>query len=169
MNEITGSKVIDDKMIGCAAIILVGLCYKDENNYLTYGLNLLKKISKFAFDNHGFPKSRSVKQLIFYLKHFILIREWFRESHIDVPDQVNETIYYLGQGYAFIWQNIEFDILMNGNNLSNNVELDHYLKRLGYKFKNTNKEFGGYAILQNKKISLAMDVGPTPISKLSTN
>ena len=36
----------------------------------------------------------------------------------------------------FIWQNIEFDILMNGNNLSNNVELDHYLKRLGYKFKN---------------------------------
>ena len=169
MNEITGSKIIDDKMIGCAAIILVGLCYKDENNYLTYGLNLLKKISKFAFDNHGFPKSRSVKQLIFYLKYFILIREWFRESHIDVPDQVNETIYYLGQGYAFIWQNIEFDILMNGNNLSNNVELDHYLKRLGYKFKNTNKEFGGYAILQNKKISLAMDVGPTPISKLSTN
>ena len=58
---------------------------------------------------------------------------------------------------------------MNGNNLSNNVELDYYLKRLGYKFKNTNQEFGGYAILHNKKISLVMDIGPTPVSKLSTN
>ena len=44
MNEINSSKKIDDKMIGCAAIILVGLSYKDENNYLSYGLNLLKKI-----------------------------------------------------------------------------------------------------------------------------
>jgi uncharacterized heparinase superfamily protein len=169
INEINRSEIIDDKMIGCAAIILVGLCYKDENNYLPYGLNLLKKISKYSFDDQGFPKSRNIKQLIFYLKYFILIREWFRESHIDVPDQVNETIYHLGQGYAFIWQNINFDILMNGNNLSNNIELDHYLKRLGYKFKNTNKEFGGYAILHNKKISLVMDVGPTPVSKLSSN
>ena len=169
INEINRSKIIDDKMIGCAAIILVGLCYKNKNNYLTYGLNLLKKISKFAFDNNGFPKSRNIKQLIFYLKYFILIREWFRESHVNVPDQINETIYYLGQGYAFVWQNIKFDILMNGNNLSNNVELDYYLKRLGYKFKNTNQEFGGYAILHNKKISLVMDIGPTPVSKLSTN
>jgi uncharacterized heparinase superfamily protein len=169
INEINRSKIIDDKMIGCAAIILVGLCYKNKNNYLIYGLNLLKKISKFAFDNNGFPKSRNIKQLIFYLKYFILIREWFRESHVNVPDQINETIYYLGQGYAFVWQNIKFDILMNGNNLSNNVELDYYLKRLGYKFKNTNQEFGGYAILHNKKISLVMDIGPTPVSKLSTN
>ena len=37
--------------------------------------------------------------------------------------------------------------------------LINYLKRFGYKFKNENKEFGGYAILNNKKISIAMDVG----------
>jgi hypothetical protein len=57
INEINNSKIVDDKMIGCAAIILTGLCYKDEKNYLTFGLNLLKKISIFAFDNNGFPKS----------------------------------------------------------------------------------------------------------------
>ena len=68
-----------------------------------------------------FQNQEILNNLIFYLKYFILIREWFKESHIDVPDQINETIYYLGQGYAFIWQNIESDILMNGNNLSNNV------------------------------------------------
>ena len=162
MNEINKSKLIDDKIIGCAAIILVGLCYKDKKNYLTFGLHLLKKISNLSLDNQGFPKSRSIKQLIFYLKYFILIREWFKEAQVTIPDQVNETINYLGQGYAFIWQNIKSDILFNGNNISNNYEFDHYLKRFGYTFKNESREFGGYAILRNKKISLIMDVGNSP-------
>ena len=169
MNEINNSELLDDKIIGCAAIILVGLCYKDEKNYLNFGLNLLKKISKLSFDNYGFPKSRNIKQLVFYLKYFILIREWFKEAQVQVPELINENIYYLGQGYAFIWQNVESDILLNGNNISNNSEFDHYLKRFGYKFKNENIEVGGYAILKNKKISLVMDVGPPPISKFSKN
>tara|TARA_B100001540_G_scaffold300683_1_gene306391 strand:+ start:1122 stop:2753 length:1632 start_codon:yes stop_codon:yes gene_type:complete len=168
-NEINKSDLIDDKMIGCAAIILVGLCYKEEKNYLTFGLNLLKKISNFSLDNQGFPKSRSIKQLIFYLRYFILIREWFKEAQITIPDQINETIYYLGQGYAFVWQNIKSDILFNGNNISNNSEFDHYLKRFGYTFKNENKEFGGYVILKNKKISLIMDVGNSPNLNFSKN
>jgi len=168
MNEIKNSKIVDDKIIGCAAIILVGLCFKDMKNYLTFGLSLLKKISILSFDNYGFTKSRNIKQLIFYLKYFILIREWFKEAQIDIPDHINETIYYLGQGYAFIWQNIKSDVLMNGNNISNNFEFDQYLKRLGYKFKNDNTEFGGYVILYNKKISIVMDAGPPPSSKFSS-
>ena len=169
VREINKSKIIDDKMIGCAAIILVGLCYKDERNYLSFGLNLLKKISNLSFDNHGLPNSRNIKQLIFYLKYFILIREWFKEAQVEVPEHINENIYYLGKGYAFLWQNIEFDILMNGNNISNNSEFNHYLKRFSYNFKNNNKELGGYAILHNKKISIVMDVGPSPSSKFSSN
>ncbi len=168
VNEIDNSKKINNKMIGCAAIILVGLCYKDEKKYLSYGLNLLKKISNYSFDNYGFTKSRSIKQLIFYLKYFILIREWFNEAHIEAPDFVNETIFYLGQGYAFIWQNIKIDILMNGNNISNNHEFDNYLKRFGYKFKNESKEFGGYAILNDKKVSIVMDIGQPPYVNFSS-
>ncbi len=168
MSEINNSKIVDDKMIGCAAIILVGICYNDEKNILAYGLNLLKKISNLSFDSYGFPKSRNIKQLIFYLKYYILIREWFKESQIEIPEHINEAVYYLGQGYAFAWQNIKSDILMNGNNISNNAEFDQYLETLGYKFKNESKEFGGYAILHNKKISIIMDVGPPPSSKFST-
>ena len=168
INEINNSKIVDDKMIGCAAIILVGLCYNEEKNYLSYGLNLLKKISNLSLDNYSFPKSRNIKQLIFYLKYYILIREWFKESQIEIPEHINETVYYLGQGYAFVWQNIKSDILMNGNNISNNAEFDQYLETLGYKFKNESKEFGGYAILHNKKISMIMDVGPPPSNKFST-
>ena len=168
ISEINNSKIINDKIIGCAAIILVGLCYKDEKKYLSYGLNLLKKISNSTFDNVGFPKSRSINQLILYLKYYILIREWFKEAQIEVPEFIDETIYYLGQGYAFTWQNTKFNILMNGNNISNNSEFDQYLRRFSYTFKNENKEFGGYAILYNKKISLVMDIGTPPPSKFSS-
>tara|TARA_Y100000591_G_scaffold164573_1_gene141962 strand:+ start:554 stop:2182 length:1629 start_codon:yes stop_codon:yes gene_type:complete len=168
MHEINNSKIVDDKIIACSAIILVGLCYKNQRKYLIYGLNLLKKISNIVFDNYGFPKSRNIKQLIFYLKYFILIREWFKESQNEIPDHINETIYHLGQGYAFLWQNIKSDILMNGNNVSNNSEFDHYLKRFGYKFKNENKELGGYLVLANKKISIIMDVGNPPPFKFSS-
>ena len=127
MSEINKSKFVDDKLIGCASIILVGLCYQDEKKYLPYGLNLLKKISKITLDNSGFPKSRSIKQLIFYLKYYILIREWFKESQINIPEHINETIYYLGQGYAFVWQNLKSDILYNGNNISDNNNFDNYM------------------------------------------
>ena len=162
INEIDNSKFIENKLIGCASIILVGLCYQNEKNYLSFGLTLLKKISKTNFDNYGLPKSRSIKELILYLKYFILIREWFKESQITVPEHVDESIYYLGQGYAFFWKNLGSDLLFNGNNQSNNNEFDNYLKRLGYNFKNDNHELGGYIILKNKKICLAMDAGSTP-------
>ena len=162
INEINKSDLIEDKLIGCASIILVGLCYQNEKNYLSLGSSILKKISKLTLDNYGFPKSRSIKQLILYLKYFILIREWFKESQKNIPEHIDETIYYLGQGYAFFWKKEGLNVLFNGNNLSNNIIFDNYLKRLGYKFKNENQEFGGYIVFKDKKINLTMDVGNTP-------
>ena len=167
INEIKKLSEVENKIVGCAAIILTGLSYKEENKYLASGLTLLKKIIKSSIDNQGFPKSRNIKQLIFYLKYFILIREWFKESQNIIPEYIDESIYYLGQSYAFIWQNINQDILFNGNNISNNIEFDQYLKRLGYVFKNENKEIAGYAILKNKKIILTMDIGESPKNNFS--
>ena len=167
--QIEQSEWVDDKMIGCAAIILTGLSYQDKNNYLNTGLRLLKKIIKFSFDDDGFPRSRSIRQLNFYLKYFILIREWFKESQNEIPDYINENIYYLGQAYAFTWQNNKVDLFFNGNHKTNNLSFDHYLKKLGYSFKNQNNELGGYAVLNNKKISLIMDIGSSPDKKFSSN
>ena len=165
INEINNSELIDDKLIGCASIILVGLCYQNEKKYLSFGTVLLKKISKLALDNHGFPKSRNIKQLIFFLKYFILIREWFKESQTNYPEHIDENIYYLGQSYAFFQKNNNSGFLFNGNNISDDTEFNNYLKRLGYKFKNDNKEFGGYLIFNNKKISMIMDAGSSPENK----
>ena len=169
VNEIKNSKVFENKMIGCSAIILTGLAYQNNKIYLDNGLSFLRKIIKTSIDNNGFPKSRNIKQLSFYLKYFILIREWFKESQNTIPEFIDETIYYLGINYASIWQNIKHDILFNGNYISNNDEFDQYLKRFNYTFKNENKETAGYAILKNKKIILAMDIGPSPIGPQSND
>ena len=169
INEIEQDKWVDDKMIGCAAIILAGLSYQDKKFYLSSGLNLLKKIIKSSFDNNGFPKSRNINQLSFYLKYFVLIREWFKESQNEIPEYIDENIYYLGQAYAFIWQNNKKDFLFNGNNETNNEEFDNYLNRLGYSFKNKINELGGYVVLNNKKITLIMDIGASPERKFSSN
>ncbi len=167
INEIKRSDWIDDKMIGCTAIILTGLSFHDKSGYLDFGLNLLKKIIKFSFDNEGFPKSRSIRQLNFYLKYFILIREWLKESQNDIPEYIDEAIYHLGQSYSLIFQNFKKNILFNGNNEINNNDFDNYLKRYGYKFKNENNEVAGYSILKNKKNALIMDIGPSPEKKFS--
>ena len=168
-NEINRSAWIDDKMIGCAAIILAGLSYKDKEKYLDYGLVLLKKIINFSFDSEGFPKSRNFRQLIFYLKYFILIREWLKESQNDIPEYLNEIIFNLGQAYNFSWQNTNQSFLFNGNHVVDNLNFDKYLKFHGYKFKNENNECGGYIVLKNKNILLTTDIGSAPEKKFSNN
>ena len=168
LNEIKNPKEVENKMIGCAAIILTGLAYKNEKQYLENGLNLLKNIIKSSIDNQGFPKSRNIRQLIFYLKYFIIIREWFKESQNLIPEYVDETIYYLGSSYAFVWQSIKQDIFFNGNFSSENKEFDQYLKRFSYTFKSEINELAGYSILKNKKIILAADIGSSP-NKMFSN
>ena len=167
LNEINNSENFENKMIICAAIILTGLAYNDEKRYLENGLNILKKIFKSSIDNEGFPKSRNINQLVFYLKYIIIIREWFKESQNIIPEFIDENIYYLGSCYACVWQNIKQDLFFNGNYNSENEKFDQYLKRFGYKFKNENKEIAGYSILRNKKTILSMDIGSSPNKNFS--
>ena len=168
INEISRSSLVDDKMIGCSAIILTGLSFKDEKN-LNYGLNLLKKIINSSFDSGGFPKSRNIRQLIFYLKYFILIREWLKESQTEIPEYLNEIIFYLGQAYSFTWQNINQSLLFNGNHIADNSDFDKYLKLHNYKFKSEANEYGGYIILKNKSVILSADIGSSPDKKFSND
>ena len=167
INEINRSAWVNNKIIGCAAIILTGLSYHDKEKYLNYGLGLLKKIINFSFDSEGFPKSRNLRQLIFCLKYFILIREWLKESQNEIPEYLDEIIFYLGQSYYFTWQNTKQSLLFNGNNETDNSDFDKYLKFHGYKFKYESNEHGGYAILKNKNVLLAVDLGSSPEKKFS--
>ena len=166
--ELNRSEHVDDKMIGCTAIILSGLCFKDEK-YINYGLDLLIEIKKYSFDNENFPKSRSFRQLTFYLKYFVLIRELLKESQNQIPEYIDEIIFYLGKGYNLLWQNTKQSFLFNGNHDSDYSDFDKYLQFHGYKFKNETNEIGGYTILKNKNITIAMDIGSNPEKKFSSN
>ena len=168
INEINRSKIVDDKMIGCTAIILTGLSYNKER-FLSYGLDLLKKIINSSFDNEYFPKSRNIRQLVFYLKYFILIRELLKESLNEIPDYLDEIIFYIGKAYTFSWGSIKESLLFNGNHDSDLSDFDKYLSLYKYKFISDKHELGGYSILKNKNVIMAMDVGSTPDKKYSEN
>jgi len=168
INEISRSEIVDDKMIGCTAIILTGLSYNKER-FLSYGLDLLKKIINSSFDSEYFPKSRSIRQLVFYLKYFVLIRELLKESLNEVPDYLNEIIHYIGKAYKFLYGSIKESLLFNGNNDSDLSDFDKYLNLYKYQFKNSTYELGGYSVLKNKNIIMAMDIGSSPEKRYSEN
>ena len=169
LNQI--DKIYDhkNKLFGTTAIILTGLCYRDDKNFTQKGLNSLKKIIKNFLDNSGFPKSRNINTAILFLKYMIIIREWFRDSQTEIPEFINENIFHLGQSYAFFKKNLNFDPLFNGNNISDDDEFDHYLKRFGYSFKNDNYELSDYICFRNKKVNLIIDAGSSPNKKFSND
>jgi len=166
INEISRSEIVDDKMIGCTAIILTGLSYNKER-FLSYGLNLLKKIINSSFDSEYFPKSRSIRQLVFYLKYFVLIRELLKESLNEIPDYLNEIIHYSGKAYTFLYGSIKESLLFNGNNDSDLTDFEKYLNLHKYRFGNSTYELGGYSVLKNKNTIIAMDTGSSPEKRYS--
>ena len=168
INEIKRSDNYHDKLIGCSAIILTGISYNDEK-YLDFGQELLKKIITSCFDTEYFPKSRNIRQLVFYLKYFILLREFLKESSNEIPEYLDEIIFHLGKGYNFVWGSIKQSLLFNGNHNNNLEDFDVYLDQQKYSFKSDKKDLGGYGILKNKNIILGMDIGPAPESKFSEN
>ncbi len=168
INEINRSSNLNDKMIGCTAITLAGIAY-ENNRFLKYGLDLLKKIINTSFDDNYFPKSRNIRQMVFYLKYFILIRELLKDSLNDIPEYLDEIIHFLGKSYNFIYGSLGQSLLFNGNNNSNNKDFDKYLSLFRYRFKSDKFEVSGYTILRNKNAILAMDTGNNPIKNYSEN
>ena len=103
------------------------------------------------------------------MKYFILIREWFKEALVDIPEYLDEIIFYLGKSYVFFWGSLKQSLLFNGNNNSDNSDFDKYLSLFRYNFKNDNFETSGYTILKNKNAILAMDTGSNPGKNYSEN
>ena len=167
INEINKSDSADDKLLGCSAIILTGLSYENEK-FLNYGLDLLKKIIIQSFNDEYFPRTRSIRQLTFYLKYFVLVRELLKESFNDIPDYLDEIIFYLGKSFS-LFSNLNQSLLFNGNHENDLTDFNEYLSLHKYKFDSKNSEIGGYAVLKNKNYILAMDIGSSPTKKFSNN
>ena len=151
-----------NRIICCAAIILSGIIFKEnEINYKT-GIKELEKVIKNYFDEVGFPKSRNPEDVFISLKYLILIREWFKEAQKPIPDFLNEIIKKCGDCYSTLsCSNKQFP-LFNGATEINQKDYDIFLKTLKYKFNTYNNEIGGLVKIKKKKIELFIDCGNPP-------
>ena len=58
------------KIICCAAIILSGMIFKENELNYKIGIKELEKIVKIYFDENGFPKSKKSRRSIYLYKIF---------------------------------------------------------------------------------------------------
>jgi len=150
------------KIICCAAIILSGMIFKENDLNYKIGIKELEKIVKNYFDENGFPKSRNPEEVFICIKYLILIREWFKESQKPIPDFLNEIISKCGNCYAALsCANKQFP-LFNGATEINHKDYDVFLKNLKYKFNNKSHDIGNLIKIKKKKFVFFIDCGNPP-------
>ena len=150
------------KIICCAAIILSGMMFKENESNYKIGIRELEKVVKNYFDDDGFPKSRNPEEVFICLKYLILIREWFKEAQKPIPDFLNEIISKCGSCYAMLsCSNKQFP-LFNGATEINHKDYDTFLKNLKYKFISKNYEVSNLIKIKKKKFEFFIDCGNPP-------
>ena len=150
------------KIICCAAIILSGMIFKENNSNFKFGIKELEKIIKNYFDENGFPKSRNPEEVFICIKYLILVREWLKEAQKPIPDFLNDIISKCGNCYSLLsCTNKQFP-LFNGSAEINCKDYDIFLKNLKYKFTNKNHEAADLIKVQKKKFELFIDCGNPP-------
>jgi len=155
------------KIICCAAIILSGMMFKENDLNYKIGIKELEKVIKNYFDNVGFPKSRNPEEVFICIKYLILIREWLKEAQKPIPDFLNEIIIKCGNCYAMLsYPNKQFP-LFNGATEINHKDYDIFLKNLKYKFFNKKYEIADFIKIKKKKFEFFIDCGNPPSSNFA--
>jgi len=151
-----------NKIICCAAIVLSGMIFKENDLSYKSGIKELEKIIKNYFDENGFPKSRNPEDVFTSIKYLILIREWLKEAQKPIPDFLNEIVHKCGNCYAMLsCSNKQFP-LFNGATEINHKDYDIFLKTLKYKFVSKNYEIADLVKIKKKKFEFFIDCGNPP-------
>jgi uncharacterized heparinase superfamily protein len=151
-----------DKIICCAAIILSGIIFKENDINYKIGIKELDKVIKNNFDLNGFPKSRNTEEVFICMQYLILIREWFKESQKPVPDFLDNIISKCGDCYALLTCSNKQFPLFNGATEINHKDYDLFLKSLKYKFNNISHEVSDFIKIKKKKFEFFIDCGNAP-------
>ena len=150
------------KIICCAAIILSGMLFKENDLNYKIGIKELEKVVNNYFDKTGFPKSRNPEEIFICIKYLILIREWFIEAQKSIPDFLNEIIRKCGNCYAILsCVNKQFP-LFNGATEISHKDYDIFLKNLKYEFINKDHEIAEFIKIKKKKFEFFIDCGNPP-------
>ena len=158
-----------NKIICCAAIILSGMIFKENDLNYKIGIKELEKTIKNYFDKNGFPKTRNPEEVFICIKYLILVREWLKEAQKPIPDFLNEIIVKCGNCYAMLsCSNKQFP-LFNGATEINHKDYDIFLKTLKYKFNNENYDIAGLIKIKKNKFEFFIDCGNPPANNFAKN
>ena len=158
-----------NKIICCAAIILSGMIFKENDLNYKIGIKELEKTIKNYFDKNGFPKTRNPEEVFICIKYLILVREWLKEAQKPIPDFLNEIIVKCGNCYAMLsCSNKQFP-LFNGATEINNKDYDIFLKTLKYKFNNENYDIADLIKIKKNKFEFFIDCGNPPANNFTKN
>ena len=157
------------KIICCAAIILSGMIFKENELNYKIGLKELEKIIKNYFDKDGFPKSRNTEEVFICTRYLILIREWLKEAQKPIPDFLNEIIVKCGNCYSILSSSSKQFPLFNGATEINHKDYDTFLKTLKYKFNSENNEIGDLIKIKKNKLEFFIDCGNPPTHYFAQN
>ena len=158
-----------NKIICCAAIILSGMIFKENNLNYKIGIKELEKTIKNYFDKNGFPKTRNPEEVFICIKYLILVREWLREAQKPIPDFLNEIIVKCGNCYAMLsCSNKQFP-LFNGASETNHKDYDLFLKTLKYKFNDEGHDIADLIKIKKKKFEFFIDCGNPPSNNFAKN
>ena len=158
-----------NKIICCAAIILSGMIFKENDLNYKIGIKELEKTIKNYFDKNGFPKTRNPEEVFICIKYLILVREWLKEAQKPIPDFLNEIIVKCGSCYAMLsCSNKQFP-LFNGAAEINHEDYDRFLKTLKYKFNNENYDIADLIKIKKNKFEFFIDCGNPPANNFTKN
>ena len=158
-----------NKIICCAAIILSGMIFNENDLNYKIGIKELEKTIKNYFDKNGFPKTRNPEEVFICIKYLILVREWLKEAQKPIPDFLNEIIVKCGSCYAMLsCSNKQFP-LFNGATEINNKDYDIFLKTLKYKFNNENYDIADLIKIKKNKFEFFIDCGNPPANNFTKN
>ena len=158
-----------NKIICCAAIILSGMIFKENDLNYKIGIKELEKTIKNYFDKNGFPKTRNPEEVFICIKYLILVREWLKEAQKPIPDFLNEIIVKCGSCYAMLsCSNKQFP-LFNGAAEINHKDYDIFLKTLKYKFNSENYDIADLIKIKKNKFEFFIDCGNPPSNNFAKN
>ncbi len=158
-----------NKIICCAAIILSGMIFKENDLNYKIGIKELEKTIKNYFDKNGFPKTRNPEEVFICIKYLILVREWLKEAQKPIPDFLNEIIVKCGSCYAMLsCSNKQFP-LFNGAAEINHKDYDIFLKTLKYKFNNESYDIADLIKIKKNKFEFFIDCGNPPANNFAKN
>ena len=158
-----------NKIICCAAIILSGIVFKENESSYKSGVKELEKIIKIYFDKNGFPKSKNPEEVFISLKYLILVREWFKEAQKPIPNFLDEIVHKCGNCYSLLSSTNKQFPLFNGATEINHKDYDIFLKNLKYKFNSKSNEILDIIKIKKKKFDFFIECGNPPSDNFAKN